>query len=599
MSGGRKALIIANDVYENPSLGRLRSPVQDARALARALGDPGIGGFEVRVVHNEPAYQMAGQIEDFFLDAVPGDLLVLHLSCHGVKSESGELFFAARNTRPNRLGSTAVPADFVQRCMRGSRSKSIVLFLDCCYGGAFTEGAVVRASGDVNVLDSFAGQSSGAGGRGQAVITASTSMEYAFEGDQLSEESGPQPSIFTNALVEGLVTGDADGDEDGQVSLDELYDYVFDRVRDQNPNQTPSRSFDLQGELYLARSGRRRIQPLPVPPDLRAAMTDPSIFARRGAITELRHRLTSDNLPAAAGARDALQEMAHNDIDYIATAAQEALREALVQPAEHRVDFGQVPQHSTPSHTVPVLGPPLARACSFQVSNRGIHVEQDATGLHISLDTSHQGSVQGDILLKDPIQETAIHVEAIVTAPQPADVTTGPRNERASPPNAERPSREKAAPRQPPLARTQGPPPERVMRSRGSPPTHGKAFWALGLAIASLLPLPWAAWRFVDFVAVDASSYINTVKAADGSPEIIRSVIMQALWDILTILILTAVGIVLFIKARRLAGQSNQAISASPGRYGGRGVNQAALILSWAAIACTLLVLLVRISSSM
>ncbi|MEV4082842.1 hypothetical protein AB0J43_21500, partial [Nonomuraea fuscirosea] len=90
----------------------------------------------------------------------------------------------------------------------------------------------------------------------------------------------------------------------------------------------------------------------------------------------------------------------------------------------------------------------------------------------------------------------------------------------------------------------------------------------------------------------------RSLQDSRGGP-IIWPVIKQALLDILIILVLTAVGIVLSIKARRLAGQSNQAISASPGRYGGRGVNQAALILSWVAIACATLVLLVRISSGM
>jgi len=48
-------------------------------------------------------------------------------------------------------------ADFVQQCMRASRSRSIVLLLDCCYGGAFSQGVTVRAAGNVNVLDSFPG----------------------------------------------------------------------------------------------------------------------------------------------------------------------------------------------------------------------------------------------------------------------------------------------------------------------------------------------------------------------------------------------------------------------------------------------------------
>lgn len=56
------------------------------------------------------------------------------------------------------------------------------------------------------------------------MITASSAMEYAFEGDQLGDQRQGRPSVFTSAVVEGLATGEADQDEDGWVSLDELYD---------------------------------------------------------------------------------------------------------------------------------------------------------------------------------------------------------------------------------------------------------------------------------------------------------------------------------------------------------------------------------------
>jgi uncharacterized caspase-like protein len=261
VAGRRIALIIANDVYEHDGLSALRSPAADAAALAEVLSDRRISDFDVQVVHNETANVVQRRIEDLFADSRPDDVLLLHFSCHGLKSASGELHFAMRDTRPDRLRSTSVSADYVQRCLKASRSRRIVLLLDCCYGGAYGEGVAVRAAGDVHVFDSFPD------GRGRAVITASSAVEYAFEGDRLADDRAPLPSVFTAAVVEGLATGAADRDEDGLIGLGELYDFVFDRVRDRNSNQTPGRDVKMEGELYLARSDRRRVRP----PDLVAA----------------------------------------------------------------------------------------------------------------------------------------------------------------------------------------------------------------------------------------------------------------------------------------------------------------------------------------
>jgi Caspase domain len=421
VSGQRKALIIASDDYEQEGLRRLQAPAADAVALRRVLGDPEIGDFAVQVVHNQPAHIIQAQIEDFLSDARPEDLLLLHFSCHGLKSESGELFFAACNTRPNRLASTAIPADFVQRCLRTSRSRSIVLLLDCCYGGAFSQGVRVRAAGDIDVLDSFAGTKQGSG-RGRAVITASSAMEYAFEGERLASDQDPQPSIFTKAIVDGLSTGDADLDEDGRVSLDELYEYVFDKVQQGNPHQTPSRDFEMQGDLYVAHSRRRRIRATPLPPDLDAARKDQNMYTRRGAVTELRARLLSDNLSAALGAWEALAELA-NDIGYIADEANAALHEAAVHPAETELQFKQLEQGSqAPHQTIHLLGPPIARACRADTSHECIHVKQLAEGFDISIDTIQAGAIKGSLHIKGPTGDAAVTIQANIS-PTPPQVS--------------------------------------------------------------------------------------------------------------------------------------------------------------------------------
>jgi Caspase domain len=424
MSGQRKALIVASDQYEQEGLRNLVAPAADAEALAGVLSDPQIGDFDVQVVRNEPSHAIQAQIEDLLSESRPDDVLLLHFSCHGLKSDSGELFFAAANTRPNRLGSTAVSADFVQRCMRASRSRTIVLLLDCCYGGAFAQGVTVRAAGDVNVLDSFPTDRAG-GGRGRAVITASTAMEYAFEGEQLTDDQRRRPSLFTAALTEGLASGDADRDEDGWVSLNELYEYVFDAVRDRNPNQTPSRQVDMQGELYLARSQRRRIQAAPLPADLQAALTDQNMYTRLGAVSELQARLHSDNLPAAAGAYAALAGLV-NDIRYVAEPATAAAAAATIRPDPDRVSLGRVePGAAVPAQRVRLPGPPIARACTLRPSHDWIRCALTADGFDVSADTARTGRFEGTIEVKGPTGRATVTVELDVAehaaglAPEP------------------------------------------------------------------------------------------------------------------------------------------------------------------------------------
>ncbi|MFE7895536.1 caspase family protein [Streptomyces sp. NPDC057412] len=416
MTDTRHALIIANERYDDRALKQLKAPGHDADALAEVLGDPLIGDFDVDVVSNQPSYVLRRRIEHFFSDRRRDDTLVVHFSCHGIKSESGELYFAASDTEPLLLEATAVPAQFVRRCMSRSRAGRTVLFLDCCYGGAFSRSSSgVRATGDVNVLDSFTTDKP-AGGRGWAVITASSSMEYAVEGGDLTEDTAPRPSVFTGAVVRGLGTGEADLDADGWVSLDELYDYVYDRVRGQNPHQTPSKTAELHGELHLAHSPRgRRVEIVaePIPESWRAALRSRNHFTRMGAVAELRYRLASESLPVAEGARQALLDVADNDMRQIADTARAHLRETRLQPSTSRLDFGRLRGDApVPHRTVTLGGLPLARACVPRPTEPWLRVTEVTDGLDVTLDPAAEGRLSADILLKGVADETVIHVEA-------------------------------------------------------------------------------------------------------------------------------------------------------------------------------------------
>ena len=251
-------------------------------------------------------------------------------------------------------------------------------------------------------------------------------QEYAFEGEKLADDHSA-PSVFTEALVQGLSTGEADRDEDGWVSLNELYEYVFDRVRTSTPGQTPTRDVEMQGELYLARSRRKRVQASPVPPDLLAASHDANVFSRLGAVSELRNRLLGGNLPAAAGAHQRLAEMAELDLRYVADAAAEAIRDAALHVHPTELDAGQLLQGSpSPPLHVTMTGPPLAQTYAVEPSDVRIRVVPDTEGLAITLDTTSMGRVDGTVTVRGPLGEHAVRVRAEVTAPEQASPTPSP-----------------------------------------------------------------------------------------------------------------------------------------------------------------------------
>ena len=224
----------------------------------------------VRVV-DEAHHVVSAAMEDFFADRGLDDLLVVHLSCHGVKDDNGRLYFAARNTKRRRLASTAVPAAYLNDLMERCRARSIVLLLDCCYSGAFMPGS--KGDEGVHLKESLSGH-------GRAVLTASNAIEYAWEGDTLSGEA--QASIFTAAIVEGLETGEADRDHDGAVSIDDLHKHVYERVREARRGQTPLLwSLGLAGTLHIARNPRPQPAAPAAPPAPPAHAPPPERRSRR------------------------------------------------------------------------------------------------------------------------------------------------------------------------------------------------------------------------------------------------------------------------------------------------------------------------------
>ncbi len=315
---GKFALIIGNSKYDDLTLRQLHAPDADVQVLAEVLRDPAIGGFSVQTLVNESSQVASQEIEAFFADRKTDDLLLFYFSGHGVKDESGQLYFAVSSTRTKLLRSTAIPAQLVNEVMRLSRSRQQVLLLDCCYSGAFAKGMIAKGEAGIGTRERFEG-------RGRVILTASDAMQYAFEGDRV--EGQATQSVFTRVLVDGMTTGEADLDRDGLIAFDELAEYVCERVRNEDRAQTPQRwALGVDGKIFIARNPKPIVpKAVELPLELRTLIESPMASAREVAARELGNLAWGSHPGLALSALAALQQLAEDDSRKVANTANEIL----------------------------------------------------------------------------------------------------------------------------------------------------------------------------------------------------------------------------------------------------------------------------------
>jgi formylglycine-generating enzyme required for sulfatase activity len=225
------ALLIGVSEYET-GLDGLPSAVNDVTAMRQVLANPEMGEFvdaAVNVLQNPSRQVMEDAIYHLFANRQKDDLVLLYFSGHGVVDDGGEFYFASRFTRKDQgrlVPTTAVAARSVRDWMEQSKSQCKVIILDSCFSGAFAKGVKAKDSGSVNP-ERFLG------GKGTAILTASTSTQYALT------QEGFDLSVYTHYLVEGIRTGGADRDDDGFISVEELHDYANSKVKEAAPAMTP------------------------------------------------------------------------------------------------------------------------------------------------------------------------------------------------------------------------------------------------------------------------------------------------------------------------------------------------------------------------
>jgi len=263
----RSALLVACGGSSKDDLWPLlRSPSNDALQLAEVLKDPGIGDFDdVETLIDADDAEVRRMIARFVSGRKHKDTVLFYFSGHGTKDERGLLHFIMRNTEKDLLSATSIPAYFLNSEMTRCNSGKRILILDCCFSGAFSSDRLGAKSDDSDKV--MLGVQLDVGGYGWFLMTASDSLQNAFEGHVLDEQMGN--SVFTHFILTGLRTGEADRDEDGVISVGELYEYVYEQMAETelSQRQTPSLFGDgVKGRVFIARNPKAALLHAETPP---------------------------------------------------------------------------------------------------------------------------------------------------------------------------------------------------------------------------------------------------------------------------------------------------------------------------------------------
>jgi formylglycine-generating enzyme required for sulfatase activity len=223
----RKALLIGTKTY-GEGFKSLNSALFDVQALAAVLGNNALGEFEVEVVKDLPAAELAHRMETWYLSHGRDDFGLLFVAGHGVKDSNRKLHFAATNTQKQGdqlVTSTAIAASSLSQWMLSSKAKRQVVILNCCFSGAFGD-LMPMDGGVIPVEEALAA-------KGRAVLTSTTSMDYAFE------RSNSDLSVYGHYLVEGLETGAAAAIGSNLITIADLHAYVSRKVQEEAPAMVP------------------------------------------------------------------------------------------------------------------------------------------------------------------------------------------------------------------------------------------------------------------------------------------------------------------------------------------------------------------------
>ncbi|WP_445248015.1 nSTAND1 domain-containing NTPase [Microcoleus sp. OTE_8_concoct_300] len=323
------AVVIGIDCYENhPQIHRLRTPVNDARALADLLETEYEYKPENVIRLLDEAATLTG-LQTLLNDTLPnqlkptkGDRLIFYFAGHGIprNSEDGPKGYLVPQDADWQKEGSFLAMSEVYEALKKLDCHHLLVILDCCFAGTFRWAGrrkiipileTVRREHYDRFIRYPAWQVITSAAHDQEALDVAKLADPKRDRDAIPDEKQVLHSPFALALLEGLRENKADMIPDGVITAHELYVYLEQQVSQlsgerQKPGIYPMRLEYDRGEFVFTKPGFTSEQLKPAPllnesnnPYRGLASFDEKhanfFFGRKILVEELQHRLSQAN----------------------------------------------------------------------------------------------------------------------------------------------------------------------------------------------------------------------------------------------------------------------------------------------------------------
>ena len=240
----RTALVIGNAAYES---GALRNPINDARAMAKALADL---SFEVTLKENLDQKQMKREIQAFGEKLRKGGVGLFYYAGHGIQ-ENGRNYLlpvGAAIEHEKQVEYEAVDMGAVLSEIDYAHARMNIVILDACRDNPFARSFRSISQGLAS-LDAPTG----------------TLIAYATAPGSVANDGPGENGVYTGELIKAMV-------QPG-LKIEDVFKQVRSAVREATGGrQVPWESSSLEGDFYfLWPPPKHPVQPASIQPQLNAS----------------------------------------------------------------------------------------------------------------------------------------------------------------------------------------------------------------------------------------------------------------------------------------------------------------------------------------